>query len=448
MSFTKIAKRVTFLARGPVALGSIWSIAIKVAALGLGFLQAILTARLLGPEGYGTIAVALAVATIVATCATLGLGPLAVREVARLSVRADWSELRGFLRFSGLAVIGASIVAGGAIAALALWSDLFGASYRREIAMASILVLPLAMLFYFRGVFQGFGQVLAAQLPGDLLRPIVLVGGLGFLFVTASPATTTSYLVIAIGAGFSAAIVAVMIFRGITAHRIPTASQTLHPRQWRRAATPFLAMAVFGVFGGEVNTLLLGWLSGPAETGLFQPVARIAPLMLIGLQAVSVPFAPRVATLWEQGAIAALHRTTWLVTLTTTGATVLTGAAIVVLAPLILSAFGKVFLVAIDAILVVAVAQIFNAACGSVGMLLSMTGHQGTVARCQIAGLTSNLLLGIWLIPSAGVYGAAIAFSGSVVVSNILMLVAVKRILGFNASLLGARYLVVGPDAT
>ncbi len=431
-----------------MAHGSLMSIAIRVAALGLGFLQAVLTARLLGPEGYGTVAVALSIAAIVATCATLGFGPLSVREVARLSVRADWSELRGFLRFSGIAVIGAGIIAGAAIAALALGTELFDAHFRREVAIACVLVLPLAMLIYFRGVLQGFGQLLAAQLPGDLLRPIILVAGFGLLFVAASRATTIGYLVVAIVASSTAAIVAAMAFWRVTTNRIPAASAASHPRQWSRKATPFLAIAVLGVLGGQINTLLLGWLSSPEETGLFQPVARIAPLMLIGFHAVSVPFAPRVATFWEQGETARLHRTTWLVTLTTTGAAVLTCAAIVVAAPLILSAFGSAFLVVTDAILVVAVAQIFNTACGPVGILLSMTGLQGSVARCQIAGLTSSLLLGIWLIPRAGAYGAAIALSGSVVVWNVLMLVAVKRILGFNPSLLGARYLVVGPEAT
>ena len=77
-----------------------------------------------------------------------------------------------------------------------------------------------------------------------------------------------------------------------------------------------------------------------------------------------------------------------------------------------------------------------------------MTGHQGVTARCHLAGLTSNLLLGLWLIPGAGAYGAAIAFSSGVVVSNILMLVAVKRILGFNPSLVGVRLLATSPDAT
>jgi hypothetical protein len=59
-----LAKKIVALRQGPIGRATIPSIAIRVAALALGFVQAILTARLLGPEGYGLVAVALSVATI------------------------------------------------------------------------------------------------------------------------------------------------------------------------------------------------------------------------------------------------------------------------------------------------------------------------------------------------------------------------------------------------
>ncbi len=309
------------------------SIVVRIAALGLGFLQAVLTARLLGPEGYGTVAVALSITAIIATCAMLGFGPFAVREVARLSVRADWSDLRGFLRFSGLAVFGASIIAGAAIAALALGTELFDAHFRREIAIASILVLPLAMLMYFRGVLQGFGQLLAAQLPGDLLRPIIRIAGLGILFVAASRAMTISYLVVAIVASSSAAIVAAVAFWRINTHRIPAASAASHPRQWSRSAAPFFVIFMLGVVGTEANTLLLGWLAGPTEAGLFQPVARLAPIMLIANEALAMPLAPRIAARWAQRDVEGIRHLYRLATRVGTLGTVLIALVLVLLAP-------------------------------------------------------------------------------------------------------------------
>lgn len=448
MNIARITASLGPLTQGPVASGALISIAVRIAALGLGFLQAVLTARLLGPEGYGIVAVALSVATLAATLAALGFGPLAVREVARLSTRMDWPELGGFLKFSSLTVFIASIVGSVVIGAVALKTEAFDPTFRLEIAVAALLVLPLSALIYIRGVLQGFGQVLAAQVPGDLLRPLVLLGGLSLFVVASWQATTVNYLVVTIVAAGIAAIVATVVCWRTASVHFSTASLVSPGRHWAGAASPFLAMALLGALGGEVNTLLLGWFAGPAEAGLFQPVARIAPILLIALQAVAVPFAPRIATLWEQGEIDRLHKTTWLVTLTTTGATIVICTAVVVAGPVILSAFGKAFVMAAGTLFIVAIAQVFNSACGPVGMLLSMTGYQGVVVRGQIAGLTANLLLGFWLIPDAGVTGAALAFAGNVVVWNLFMLAAVKRILGFDASIFGARHLVTSPTET
>ena len=435
-------KSLVILGRRPVARGAIISIVVRIVALGLGFLQAIMTARLLGPEGFGTVAFALSIATIAATFAMLGFGPLAVREVARLSVRADWTNLRGFLRFSSFVVFVASLATAGIVAILALKTEVFDAHFRGEIAVASLMVPPIAVLSYFRGVQQGLGRILSAQVPGDLLRQTILIAGLSLSFLIGLQVTTSSYLVVTIGAGFIAAIIAAIMFWMTISRCVPKTVSTTYSQPWARAASPFLAMAMLGVVGVEINTLLLGWLSGPKETGLFQPVARIAPVMLIGLQAVNIPFAPRVAALWEQGESARLYRITWMVTLTTTGVTILVCASIVLFTPLIFSAFGEVFLVATEAVLVVALAQMFNAACGPVGMLLSMTGYQGTAVRCQAGGLVANTMLCLWLIPTAGAYGAAIGYAGGIVVWNVLMLIAVSRVLGFNASLFGALRLV------
>lgn len=380
-----------------------------------------------------------------ATCAVLGFGPLAVREVARLSVRTDWAELRGFLFLSSLAVIGSSIAAAAGFALLAMGTEVIEAHYRREISLACLLVLPLAVLIYLRGVLQGFGQVLASQIPIDVLRPIILVAGLTLLFIAGRSATTMDYLIVTIAAaGLAACTAAAMAWHTVRL-RVAAVPKAYLIRKWSGAATTFLAISLLGVLAGEISTLLLGWLSKPHQVGLYQPVARIAPLMLIALQAVSIPFAPRVVALWEQGDYAELRRMTWLVTSSTLLATVLFCMVIVWLAPLFLQAFGEAFLDARQAILVVAAGQIFYAACGPVELLLSMTGHQRTVVRCQMTGLAANLVVGAWLIPEWGANGAAVAFTIGTVTWNISMLIAVRRRLGFDASLFGTRHLLLSP---
>lgn len=52
MPFPVHVKTIAALRKGPIARGALSSIAIRVGALGLWFVQAVLTARLLGPGGW------------------------------------------------------------------------------------------------------------------------------------------------------------------------------------------------------------------------------------------------------------------------------------------------------------------------------------------------------------------------------------------------------------
>ena len=238
MPFSAYVKTIAALRKGPIARGALSSIAIRVATLALGFSQAILTARLLGPGGYGVVAVALSVATIATTLTMLGLAPLAVREVPQLVVRADWSKLRGFLRFSTLTVFAFSSLVAMGTATFALATELFDPAFRSEIILATLLVPLLAMLMVLRGLCQGFGRVVAAQAPGELLRPIILVTSLGLLLLTATVVTTTSYIAITIAAALAGTITAAISLRRIVAKSVPASQPRTAPRDWGRAITP------------------------------------------------------------------------------------------------------------------------------------------------------------------------------------------------------------------
>jgi len=158
---------------------------------------------------------------------------------------------------------------------------------------------------------------------------------------------------------------------------------------------------------------------------------------LIGLDAVGMRYSPRVSELLELGEIKHLVRITRLVTMTTTFVAIVICSSILLLAPWLLGAFGKAFTANVAALGWIAAAQVFNAACGPVGMLLSMSGHQSKALFGRAVALATNVALGLWLIPQDGAHGAALAMAGGIVVWNLLMLLSVRRHLGFDPSLLG-----------
>jgi O-antigen/teichoic acid export membrane protein len=99
--------------------------------------------------------------------------------------------------------------------------------------------------------------------------------------------------------------------------------------------------------------------------------------------------------------------------------------------------FGADFSAADVSLAVVSLGQMANVATGSVGVLLVMTGHQREAALGTAAGAGLNVLLTIALIPPLGALGAAAAAAASNVVSNGLLVIAVRRKLRLDSTAAG-----------
>jgi O-antigen/teichoic acid export membrane protein len=434
----RIANTLSALGRGPVARGSLWGVGFRIAIPLLGFVQAVLTARLLGPEGYGIVAVALSVATIAATIALLGFGNLAVREVARLSASRSWGALRGFLHFAGSTLFVTSLLGGGALAALAFGTSLVSAPYRPAIGLASLCVPLVALITYFRAVCVGFGSVVLAQCSGDLLRYALTVCCLAMFFFLDLQLTTIGYLYVVLLVTGLVTCVMAWIARNIAIARIQPATAEFRRREWWSAAGPFLVLSLFGILATEFTTLLLGWLTNPAETGLFQPIARLTPFMLIGMQAIVIPYSSRVAELWERGETDRLKDITAKATIAATASALVTCVAIIGFGSTILSAFGPDFSIIAPALWWVAAAQVFSAACGPVTELLTMTKYEWAATKAQAAALGVTTIVGLAAIPHYGAHGAAMSLAAGIVVWNCIMLIAVYRKLDLDPSILAS----------
>jgi O-antigen/teichoic acid export membrane protein len=198
---------------------------------------------------------------------------------------------------------------------------------------------------------------------------------------------------------FALSLAFLLVYRAMD-EVVPSAHLEYHIPEWFKGTAPFFGIGILAALHAEISTLMLGWLSGSEETGLFQPMRRLVPIMFIAGQAINVPLAPRISELWERGEKARMIRTVRTATLTMTIAVVITCGALLLLAPWIFAAFGPEFTVNLAALGWLAAAQIFSASCGSGGVLLNMTGHQTLAAKALLGAVLANFLLCWWLIPN------------------------------------------------
>jgi len=86
--------------RAHLIKGATGSFALQIGFAGFAFLNAIVLARVLGAEGYGAFANAMAWVSLLTIPATFGFGTLLVRDVAIYRSQGQWVLLKGLLRFS------------------------------------------------------------------------------------------------------------------------------------------------------------------------------------------------------------------------------------------------------------------------------------------------------------------------------------------------------------
>jgi O-antigen/teichoic acid export membrane protein len=149
--------------------------------------------------------------------------------------------------------------------------------------------------------------------------------------------------------------------------------------------------------------------------------------------------APLIAELWSTGRRAELQRLATFAARCVFAATALLVLLLAALGRPTLALFGDGFPAGYGPLLVLAAGQATSALVGSVGLLLSMTGHQKEAARIMLAAALANVVLNALLIPRFGLLGAAVATAATTAAWNLAMLVRVVRTLGIDPTVLRIR---------
>ncbi len=411
---------------------------IQLLGMAIGFSVHVMLARSMGSAEYGTYVVALSWMMLLLLLCRMGLGTGSLRFVSQLSASESWAELRGFLRFSNSIVLGASL-----IVALATASLVWALSPRFSPSMQTTLWvvcggLPIyAFLQTWSSVLRGMKRVVLSQFAISVLQPLILALAMGafLVFGTSDPEAPLAMALTVVAAACA------LLFSGAAIRRarppaLRDCAPETHANVWLRVTIPLMLINVLNLLLERSDILLLGFLLGPEEAGLYAPARRIATLMAIGLTAVAAWAAPLISDLHTRGRFDELQvlvkRAAQLVFIVT-----LPIAFVIVLwGPELLGLFGSDFEGSYPALAILAAGQLVNALVGPVGLLLTMTGHQTAAAKILFSMAAANILLNATLIPSYGLEGAAVATASTRAGLNLLMAWTVWRRLHLRAMIL------------
>lgn len=430
--------RLLAVARKQLVRGGLGSLLVKATSAGAGLFITIVLARALGPEGYGLYAYVLSLVSLLSVPAQAGLPVLVVRETAKARATESWGSLRGLWRWSS-AVAGVSALVLASVALAIGWAIRDALSREQLLTFALGLVLvPLATLGDLRGAaLRGLQRVVLGQVPEFVLRPGLLLTSL-LLFQALVPARALTP-VLAMGlhivaAGASFAVGATILFRArpeaLKAH--PRA--VYDTRSWLRSVLPLALVSSLILINQHTDIVMLGVLGSEAEVGIYRLSVSASSAVAFGLQAISMVVAPQFAALHAAGRYDELQRVVrqsarMILALATPAAILLAAFG----RPLLAWLAGVEFASGSAPLTILVLGQVINAAMGSVGALLNMTGHERDTARGVAVAAAVNVALNAALIPLWGMVGAATATAASMATWNFLLWRAVKERLNIES---------------
>ena len=410
---------------------------IRAFSMGLGFAVSVVLARLLGVREFGLYSLAMSVLGLLVVPATFGFPQLLVREIAAYRVKGEWGLIRGLLRFAGrtslLASIGIALLGG-----LVLWllSDRFSGEAARVLALAFVALPFWALLNLHGAALRGFERILAGQWASTVMRPLcfLILIGAAWLFLGKLADASLALGLHIVAAGIALAF-AFYLLRSQLSRSVPSNAISSNTAIWVRSALSLAFLALLNLIPRHAGVLMLGWMRGPDEVGLYKVAFRTASFIPFGLMPVETVIAPTLAQLCAVGDKAKLRK------VMLTASAVATAFAL----PLVLLftvrggwflglTFGEAFAESATALAIITGGQLVNAATGPVGLLLVMSGHENKATLSIGIGSAINLVLSAILISILGINGAAIAFTISLVAKILLNSYFVLRILQTGSS--------------
>ena len=206
--------------------------------------------------------------------------------------------------------------------------------------------------------------------------------------------------------------------RSVTAldmHELPT---------WQKAWRHYLVIQAVGVASAKFPLLIVGILTVSEEAGQYRAAESIATLLALLVAIANAFLGPLVTRLYNQNRLEDLQKTMQLIS----------RAALLVALPLfallilgeerlISFIYGDEFGAAYFVMIVLLVGMLVKIACGSVALLLNMTGHENIISKSLGWAFLASIVLCFILVPIYGALGAAIAASSSMMMWHIIQLV-------------------------
>ncbi len=398
---------------------------------GLNYLFGIFLARMLGVEVFGLYALALTIFNVMSLAVIFGMDVGMVKFISHHLAEGQRAKARDTIVAAVTLSFGTGLVAA---VALALCADPIAVGFYHKPELVVCLVLfslaiPLVTVTnVLIAALQAHQTVRSTIMIKYLWEPIgkfVFAGGFVWAGYELLGVLAALLLVLVV----SATLAMVSVYRLIVGGVDGPTSRMQEAKTLVAYCLPLTISNVFGVVAPRTDIMLLGYWISAQEVGVYLAAFQTAAILSLVLGAFVTGAAPILSRAWSQHSHARLQDSYQTVARLSVTMSLPIFCGLILFAEDILRMFGPEFVVGVPALIVLAIGQIFNNATGSANTVLLMAGHSRLV-------MTNTILMGLVLliattisIPLWGIMGAALAASGTFVVTNLVRVIQVWKLL-------------------
>jgi O-antigen/teichoic acid export membrane protein len=418
-----------------VMKGASLSLMIQVVGSMLGLAVSITVARMLGAEGSGVYYLAISVATIAATVSRVGFDNTVVRFVASHASVQEWGAVRKVYRTAMIVVAAVSLVITVVLFLGAGWiaNSLFDKPYMvLPLRLVALSILPLSFAMIQAESLRGLKSIRSSQAIKTVLTSL---GTLLLLYplshMWGANGVVSAFVMATVATSFIAWLLWKRAWKSRCGMSVDLQNGTLKQEVLFRSSWPLFGVALTGLVIQQAATISLGVWGGADDVGVFNVANRVAGLLLFPLMAMISILTPKFAAMHKQGDMEGLAGLARSSSKMLTFFALPVALLVALRAEWILSLFGSEFKSGTTILTILLVGVVINTVTGAVAELLMMSGYEKIVSGGVGISALVTLALCLTLIPKYGQIGAAIALTCGMGLQNLIMIVGVKRMLGF-----------------
>jgi O-antigen/teichoic acid export membrane protein len=403
---------------------------LRVGGSALSFVFSILVAQMLGAEGAGLYFLAFSVMMFTSVMARLGFDGTILRFVAHNAALEEWGKVQGAFRriilITGLttSLVGVLLFIGGGFLA----RELFGKpDLEAPLRLMGLAVIPLSQMRLVGQALKGLNKVAISEAVASLVQPLIgLILLYPFILLLGVEGAALAFLLSSLGAALLG-----HIYWWRNRKRWDAVSETPDNRQLASSAVPlWLSSTVNQAILPWAPVALLGLWASTADVGVFGAAARLANLIavfLVGINSVLAPQFSKMQATNRSQEIGALSRQFSLIV--TLGCLPIF-LILIFAGDWVMGLFGDQFREGGSILAVLVIGQLAATLCGSVRMVLIMTGREKDLRNSSFLSLLVLIGVAVALIPIYGALGAAIASTAGTIVTNALPVFVIWKKMG------------------